>query len=224
LPGLAGRALSAEAALVALTSSFFSGEPAAAQAQLEEARREAEAVDVPFYRAYVLIAAGQAALGAGRIAESDALLRTAEAGARRLGPAELASALMARAMTVEAGGRDTEAAHLLVEAFEISIAMGNRWWPTYLLSALAGVAVRAGDVATGARFFGASAFYAHEHAVAPDFPGTDARRRRDLSAARDLLGEVDFDAAWRAGREMPLGELLDLARVLASRADRHTLA
>jgi predicted ATPase/DNA-binding XRE family transcriptional regulator len=209
--------LAAQAATLAASTAFFSDDLAPALELIDVALRRTRAVGDPFLITHTAIARGQIAL---LTDDPDAfdVTREAEEAARACGSAfEIGAALTLRATAAERLGLIEEAARMLVEALELAAATGNRWTPAYMLSALAGIAVRLGDVESGARLFGAWSSYADRHEVVKDFPTTLAQVERDVSRARLELGGADFENAWRSGRQTRLDEVVALARTIARR-------
>ncbi|MFN8541064.1 MAG: tetratricopeptide repeat protein [Thermomicrobiales bacterium] len=86
------------------------------------------------------------------------------------------------------------------------------------LAGLAGVATHAGDPARAARLFGASAALFDSLRTLPE-PGDRADQTRLLAAARTLLPDPDWSAAWSTGRALPLDAAL--AEALAVEVPAH---
>ena len=107
---------------------------------------------------------------------------------------------------------------LLGEATELSAETSMSWSLAYSLPALAGVAVRIGEAATGARLFGASASYAAQHGIATSFQATQTLTARDLAGAREVLGEAAFRQEWDAGRAATMDDVGQLARAVTRHA------
>jgi predicted ATPase/DNA-binding XRE family transcriptional regulator len=206
-----------EAAVLAGSGALFGGDLRAAAALLDEAAASGSAE--PWRAAHRLVAEGQVALLAGRLEDAERLLVDAEEHARALGnPFTLATALNVRATLTELQDAHAASARLLVEALELSVAASISWTMAYTLPALAGVAVRLGEPATGARLFAASASYSAEHAVATNFQPTRELADRDLAHARGQLGEDAFRTAWDSGRELTGPGVVALARGLSAPA------
>lgn len=77
----------------------------------------------------------------------------------------------------------------------------------WCLEGLAGVAVTQGEMAHGARLFGAAASL-HEFPAAHRDPSERAGYERNVMVARAALGEAAFAAAWAAGGAMTLEETI----------------
>ena len=211
--------VTAEAAVLAGSGALFAGELESAAALLAVAVAPEGAAEVPWADAHCRIAEGQVALLAGRVDDADELLLDAERLARDLeNPFTLATVLNIRATLTELRDDHALSAVLLAEAAELSVGSAISWTLAYTLPAMAGVAVRLGEVETGARLFGASASYSAQHSVATNFQASQALADRDLAAAREELGEERFRNAWDAGRDTTGPGVVELARELSRRA------
>ncbi len=213
--------LLAEAAVMAASGALFAGDLDGASERLATVDLAATAEPAPWASLHCRIAAGQVALLAGRLDEAERLLVEAEADARALGnPFTLATTLNLRATVTELRDAHSETAALLAEAAELSVDARISWTLAYTLPALAGVAVRLGELQAGAQLFGASASYSAEHSVAASFQTAKALAERDLAAARDELGEAEFRTAWDAGRDTTGAGVVELAQTLVQALSR----
>jgi predicted ATPase/transcriptional regulator with XRE-family HTH domain len=211
--------LAAEAAVLAGSGALFAGELEDALALLAEGAVPGGSTSAAWAAAHRRIAEGQVALLAGVADEADRLLLEAEALARELGnPFTLATALNVRATLTELRAEHTVSAQLLAEAAELSVGCAISWTLAYTLPALAAVAVRLGELETGARLFGASASYSAAHSVATNFQTSRELADRSLAVAREQLGGQRFRAAWDAGRDTTGSGVVLLARELSRRA------
>lgn len=201
---------SAEARVLAGSGALFTGDLDGARAHL------AAVAGAPWPVAHGLIASGQVALLADDLAEAERLFTEALARARALGNAfTLATALNLMATLTEVQERHAESAVFLAESAALSVGASIRWTFAYTLPALAGVAVRLGEPALGARLFGASASYSDQHSVATAFQTVGELADRDLAHARELLGPAAFGAAWDAGRDSTPEDVVAVARELS---------
>jgi hypothetical protein len=172
-----------------------------------------------YTRAHFGIVQGQIALLSGDLPAAEERLRSVESAVRELGnPFTLATTLNVRATVSELREDHETSVVLLGEATELSAAGSMSWSLAYSLPALAGVAVRVGEAATGARLFGASASYAAQHGIATAFQATQDLTARDLAEARHVLGEAAFRGHWDAGRAATMAEVGELARAVTRRA------
>jgi len=87
---------------------------------------------------------------------------------------------------------------------------GNRWGPAVCFEFMAAAEVSNGRALRAARLFGAAA-YLREAIREPLSPAEQAHVHRSVAAARTLLGEAEFTAAWAAGRGLSLERAIDYA-------------
>ncbi len=206
--------LAAEAAVLAASAALFAGDLDAARILLDAALDRADRTQQRWLVAHALIAAGQVALLA-QDPGAERVLDAAVTAARELGnPFTLATSLNVLATLTAMQGDHARTATLLAESVELSIQARMNWTLAYTLPALAGVAVRLGRAASGARLFGASASYSAQHAVAANFQASRDLADSDLEAARAELGEAAFQEAWDAGRDATGADMVELARDL----------
>ena len=211
--------LAVEAVVLAATGAVFLGDVDAAVDLVDRGDRLVDPARMPWHEAHLRIARGQAALVGGDVAQAERFLREAETLARSLGnPFTLATTLNVLANVTELRDDHAASALLLAEAVELSAEGSMGWTLAYSLPALAGVAVRIGEAATGARLFGASASYSAQHDVATSFQTMQELAARDLTASRSELGESAFREAWDAGRDATVDDVGELARELRLRA------
>jgi len=211
--------LAAEAALLAGMGAVFTGDLEGGGNLLDRGERFAEEHEMPWQVVHLRIARGLSALVGEDLVEAERTLRVAESEARALGnPFSLATTLNVLANVSELRDDHATSAVLLAEAVELSAEGSMGWTLAYSLPALAGVAVRVGEAATGARLFGASASYSAQHDVATSFQTMQELAARDLTAARTALGEAGFRQAWDDGRDATVDDVADLARDLRLRA------
>jgi hypothetical protein len=156
---------------------------------------------------------------AGNIADAEAALADSERLARELGNAfSLATVLNLRATLLQLRDEYAEAAQLLAESVDISVGARVSWTFAYALPSLASVAVRLGDLERAATLFGAAASWSADNGVDTGFPTSNALAHRDLTVAREGLGEELFRASWDAGRDTTGAEVVELAHELTHRA------
>ena len=78
------------------------------------------------------------------------------------------------------------------------------------LESFAAIAMAEGATRHAVRLW-AAARTARDEAEAPQEPEVGLEQAREIEAARNLLGAVEFDASWREGCALSLGEAVDLA-------------
>jgi predicted ATPase/class 3 adenylate cyclase/tetratricopeptide (TPR) repeat protein len=148
---------------------------------------------------------------AARSALEEAMTLAREHGYR----ADLAEALRNLALVVNRQGDPAAARTLLRESLSIERELWNRWGIAAGLEALAG-AFSAGEPAPhseaeqAAQLLGAAQALREATAI-PVRPSTRADWERSRAAARTVLGVEAYQAAWAAGRAMPLEEALQAA-------------
>jgi predicted ATPase/DNA-binding XRE family transcriptional regulator len=189
--------LAAEAATLAVANAAFADDPELTREMLTLTDGEPATA---WWGSYRLVARAQLARCAGDTDQAERILREAESIARLGGNAfELTGVLTTRAIQAELTDRCVEAAALFVEALELAVASGNTWSMTYILSPLAGVAIRLDEIALAARFLGAAASSATERCAA-EITLAD-RVKSDVDRVRTRLGPAGFDRERRTGRE-----------------------
>ena len=206
--------LAAEAGVLAGSAALFAGDLEPATSMLEVARSRAARAERRWLETHAQIALGQVALLARKASAEEDLLKGVES-ARELGnPFTLGMALNVLATLTGMQDEHERTASLLTESVGLSIEARMSWTLAYTLPALAGVAVRLGQAAAGARLFGASASYSAQHSVAANFQASRELADTELAIARQVLGEAAFRAAWNEGRQASAADVVDLARDL----------
>jgi hypothetical protein len=112
-----------------------------------------------------------------------------------------------------------EAARLLREAVDLSVATGNLWTLSGVLSMLARIAVRLDVLDLGARLFGASASYVGELATSENAQLAPLVRHALEQVQRSLEPRM-FEEEWRHGREAGLADIGEMGRAVESRSFR----
>ena len=211
--------LALDAVVLGGYGAVFDGDLPAASRLVRENQALVDSCHDGYTRAHFGIVQGQIALLSGDLPAAEERLRSVESAVRELGnPFTLATTLNVRATVSELREDHETSVVLLGEATELSAAGSMSWSLAYSLPALAGVAVRVGEAATGARLFGASASYAAQHGIATAFQATQDLTARDLAEARHVLGEATFRGHWDAGRAATMAEVGELARAVTRRA------
>lgn len=201
-----------EAMVLAGLAAVFEGDLDEARRLLRPDPRPTDADPEGWISLHSLIGLGQAALVSGDVDEARSLLEDALTAARALGNEfTLATTLNTVATLREVLGDDVGAAGLLGESLDTAWPLRLTWTIGYAVPALAGVAARSGDPRTAAMLFGAGATLGAATAVDPHFPPSRATADAGLVAARDVLGEHDFLAAWEVGRSMTAAQVAELA-------------
>jgi predicted ATPase/DNA-binding SARP family transcriptional activator/Tfp pilus assembly protein PilF len=111
------------------------------------------------------------------------------------------------------------AASLLAGSADIYRAIGDKEAMARALEALAGLAVAMGQAEQGVRLFGRAEALRDEIGAPLAIIAAD-RYERDVAAARAVLPEAVFAAAWTMGRELPMTEALSAATRLGSGSAR----
>jgi predicted ATPase/transcriptional regulator with XRE-family HTH domain len=208
-----------EAAVLGGFGAVFAGDHDAAAALVRDHADLLASSGDGYVRTHFGIVDGQIALLSGDLPGAEHRLLEAESMARTLGnPFTLAVVLNVLATVSELREDHATSAVRLGEATELSADASLSWSLAYSLPALAGVAVRVGEVAAGARLFGASASYAARHGIATTFQASRDLAARDLADARDRLGEPAFRREWDAGRAATIEEVGELASDVTRRA------
>jgi len=107
------------------------------------------------------------------------------------------------------------AATLLAGSADVYRVIGDKEAMARSLESLAGLAVAMGEAEQGVRLFGRAEALRDEISAPLAIIAAD-RYERDVAAARAVLPEEDFAAAWATGRELPLLEVITAATRLAS--------
>jgi predicted ATPase/DNA-binding CsgD family transcriptional regulator len=95
-----------------------------------------------------------------------------------------------------------EASNCYIESAQVSIAIGDAMGVAAAVSGLAGVALLRQDAERATRWLAAAQAYL-DHIGAATI-GTEAQYGRALAVARAALSALGFEAAWTAGRELPI--------------------
>jgi DNA-binding CsgD family transcriptional regulator len=163
--------------------------------------------DARLRQAAVHQARGELDQASERVAELEDLARMLDGGAALLaGIAHRRAALALQHGDV--AGADDRAHDALVQA-----AMGP--WPPLVIQALevvSSVAVARESFLEAARLHGAAAHLRDEIGYRYDPEPDRSRRTRDMTAARQVLGEDDFDVAANAGRGLTIDDAIAYAR------------
>ena len=123
--------------------------------------------------------------------------------------------LDSRGVVAEAQGELERATDLYQEALALAQQIGNPLVEAFALSSLAGMAARQGQPARAARMWGAAS--ALRDAIGMRLPLEEEERfAGPVSAAREVLGEDAFAAAWEEGRAQPLDQVVAEALTLGN--------
>ena len=95
-----------------------------------------------------------------------------------------------------------EASNCYIESAQVSTAIGDAMGVAAAVSGLAGVALLRQDAERATRWLAAAQAYL-DHIGAATI-GTEAQYGRALAVARAALSALAFEAAWAAGRELPI--------------------
>ena len=107
-------------------------------------------------------------------------------------------------------GDDARATELLARSLSLYVEAGARWGVAYALEGLAAVAAQGGQPARAARLYGAAASL-RQALGAPLPPNERPRYERAISHLRDLMGQLQFDAAFAAGGALTMEQAVDEA-------------
>jgi predicted ATPase/class 3 adenylate cyclase len=164
------------------------------------------------YRAYLRGDFGRAA----------ALLDEAVAFARAAGDRSLLAYILdSRGALAEAQGELGLAADLYREALASAQEIDNPIVVAMVLNALAAVAARQGQPAGAARTMGAASALRQAIGIPTTTTDDEARIAGTISAARELLGESAFAAAWEEGRAQPVDQAVAEALALGKELGRN---
>ena len=162
-----------------------------------------------------LVMGAIAAMGLGHLEEADSTLHEALALHRSLGfPRSIAWALRMLAELATAGGDPRQAASHLGEGLALCAEAGDTWGLFEDFYRVAMLADRGGHHEPAARLFGAAETLRHALGVSP-FAGMPAYEAA-IAATRDHLGPDRFEAAFAAGRALPLPAATTEARALGA--------
>jgi hypothetical protein len=108
------------------------------------------------------------------------------------------------------GGEDRQAERLFAESLDLQRKLGQRVFIAWGLAGLAEVGIVRHRMGHAARLC-AAAQAVCEDAGVPFLEGMRRRQERAITAARAVLGETAFAAAWAEGRMMPQNKAIDYA-------------
>ena len=152
---------------------------------------------------------GMVALGKADYETARRMLRQARRIMEELGDPRGVAKMTVALADVELNDGDPLAGHALYEeALMLLEDVADKWWSAWCLEGMASVARNEPERA--ARLFGASAAL-REAIGAPRPPAFRSYHERNLSAVRNRLGEVAFEASCAEGREMSLEEAIEYA-------------
>jgi DNA-binding CsgD family transcriptional regulator len=135
---------------------------------------------------------------------------------RRLGVrGGLTEVLVSLGAVLRATGEPAAAIAALSEALQGASTVGPRWLVAASLEGLAGVAAEFGQSAHAARLAGAAATLRAAIGV-PVRPNWRRDLEQAMTTARATLGDEAFAAAWTAGQELPLDEVVADATALTT--------
>jgi len=198
------------------TVALLRGEPARAIACHEESLRLKRQLGHVNGLVTALVGLGEAVLAAGETERAVALLgeavdRQRETGAMR----EAAPAYLGLGRALDQRGDAERAGKLLGEALTAFHGLGDRISIAGCLEAVARRRAGQGAATDAARFCGAAAGLWAATGAARQ--GQDARdHERAVTVARAALGAAGFAAAWAAGQELPLAEVVAEAAAAAA--------
>jgi predicted ATPase/transcriptional regulator with XRE-family HTH domain len=158
-----------------------------------------------------LLSLGQAASAADDPTRAAALCEEGLVLLREVGDASttaLALTCLGR-LAADAGNADL-GARLLVESLALGRAAGDPGGLAAGLEAMAAVAIARADATRAARLCGAAAALRAARGILPA-PVDRPRHERLLGAARAVLGEAAFAAAWASGRELSVDDAVTAA-------------
>lgn len=114
-------------------------------------------------------------------------------------------------------GALAQAATQLIEALHLSSQINNRWGITMSLAALASVAAELGNPLLATRLLAATDVLL-TRSGARLWPVDHAEYAHTMTAVRTQLDEPAFQAAWMAGRTLPLDQIIEEAIAFAALA------
>jgi hypothetical protein len=118
-------------------------------------------------------------------------------------------------------GQTDEAKRVLATAIERTIALRAHVGTALYVDLLGDLAAAEGDDELAVRL--SAAAEAGAESVGAGLPALAGKRHARLRDLRERLGDQVFDAAWDAGRALPLEDAADEARAFALAADRDRL-
>jgi predicted ATPase/DNA-binding CsgD family transcriptional regulator len=187
------------------------GDSARAKVLLEERLRSSRDASDPRAVAFSLVALGSFASQQGEHTRAKELLETGRECLLKLGDRSgTASVNHAAARAARERGDSTEAEEQLGEGLRIYRDFGDLWGTAQCLEGLAVIAGDSGHSERAAQLFG-SASGLRETIGIQLSPQYVTKREPELDALRAALGSNRFESAWQMGRELPVGEAIDLA-------------
>ena len=186
-------------------------------AHAEAAVAQARALDEdglpPFLRAFTLNRLGHEAYELGNYSRAEAVLEEALESWRRLGnPWGISIVLGKLADVAQARGDVARAATLYGENLDYW-SQANELGALEILTGLARLVAK-GHAESAVRLFAAAEAVQTRIGLAPA-PALRAKNERALAAAKEVLGEQAFAAAWAAGGNLPLEKVVTEARSVA---------
>ena len=154
---------------------------------------------------------GMVALGKGDYATAHTQLREAREIMNELGdPRGVAKMTVALADGYLNDGDAEAARELYDEALMLFRDVEDKWWLSWCLEGVAGVAVSTANPSRATRLFGAASSL-RDAIGAPRPPAFRAYCERDLATARRQLDETTFAQTWAEGRAMSLLAAIEYA-------------
>jgi predicted ATPase/DNA-binding XRE family transcriptional regulator len=207
----------ADAALAAAWAAAYTGDPVAAGRLVARASAHDTGRSEGRRKHSSLLTRSMVALSTGDVDGAERHLREAETLARGLGPFHRAIVLRFRSFVTDHRGDHAASARLVGESLLLFLEVEAVRMLAFTVPDLAAVAVRLGELDTGARLFGAARRYVVELDVDAAFRTRDGVVHAELARARDGLGEQRFTAAYDAGRRTTVDDLAAIARTYAGR-------
>jgi predicted ATPase/DNA-binding SARP family transcriptional activator len=200
------------------TMTFVQGEPERAAPLYEEALGLWRDLGDEQGKATVLTNLGEIMQLRGELEQAVTLYRDALPVYQQAGDRRNAAAVLSNLGQVARDRGDLlTAASLLAGSAGVYRAIGDKEAMARSLEELAGLAVAMGQAEQGVHLFGRAEALRDEIGAPLAIFAAD-RYERDVAAARAVLPEETFAAAWATGRELPLPEALSEATRLASRS------
>jgi non-specific serine/threonine protein kinase len=185
---------------------YFAGEYTAACRALEEALAGARRAGPGrlFYVAYILNWLSLALARQGEYERARALQEESLALKRQVGERQaIGNSLQSLGLIARLEGNVAEAHDRFIAALRLQWEAGERLALPWTLEGLAWVAAARGQAERAARLLGAAATVRAASGLTA--PVADrAQSEQDVAAAREMLGEATFAAAFAAGRALPL--------------------
>jgi predicted ATPase/DNA-binding CsgD family transcriptional regulator len=203
--------------LIALSNLLFisQGDPAKVRALLEEGHTLSRELGYQNGTAWALGLLGQVFLQQGDTVKARSLLEESVVLSRDIGNRNIAWELIVLGRVVASEGDYTAARAHYEDGLALAREVGDKVNIAFCLEGLAGVVAVQGEPAWAARLYGAAESL-RESVGIPIPPVYRADYERSVAAARILLGEKAFAAAWAEGRTMTLEHVLDGAPRLSA--------